>query len=520
MDSFVSERTSLIAPGDVCRGLLYAIVAVSFLTLTANPANAAPYAYVTNAFGPSVTVVDTATNQVTATITFPAGSFPFATAVTPDLKKVYVTSVNGASSSCAVFAIDTTSNTVGANPAVVGCDPTGIAITPNGKRAYVASQNSNTVSVIDTSTDAVSATITLPYGSALANIAISPDGRRAYVTVLNQSAVLVIDTNSNTVIGAPISVGNSPQGIAVSPDGRRIYVTQINSSGTISVIDAATDTIVNTIAVRTYPSAVAFTPDGTLAYVTNGGINNGVFTVTVIDTAAEAVVGDPITVGSFPNSIAITADGRKALVGNEGSNTVSVIDIAGNTVIATLAGMNSPRGVAARPIPPGIPVPNVVGTTQASATTAIVGADLAVGAVIQQASSTVGPGNVISQSPAADAFVGRGAAVDLVVSSGVAVPNVTGQTQAAATSAITAAGLAVGTVTRQSSNSVASGGVISQNPTAGTHVAGGTAVNLVISSGHGGGGGMDLVMLAALTVLMAAARRRYAVRGKAKWPNA
>jgi RHS repeat-associated protein len=76
--------------------------------------------------------------------------------------------------------------------------------------------------------------------------------------------------------------------------------------------------------------------------------------------------------------------------------------------------------------------------------------------------------------------------VNLVVSSGppqVAVPNVVGQTQAAATTAITGAGLVVGTVTQQSSNTVAAGNVISESPTAGTLVNVGSAVNLVVSSG-------------------------------------
>src|SRR5438132_1531789 len=65
----------------------------------------------------------------------------------------------------------------------------------------------------------------------------------------------------------------------------------------------------------------------------------------------------------------------------------------------------------------------------------------------------------------------------------VPVPTVVGQTQAAATSAISAAALTVGTVTQQSSTTVASGNVISESPAAGTSVASGSAVNLVVSSG-------------------------------------
>src|SRR5207245_1655135 len=129
--------------------------------------------------------------------------------------------------------------------------------------------------------------------------------------------------------------------------------------------------------------------------------------------------------------------------------------------------------IGSSPPPATATVPNVVGQTQAAATSAITGASLTAGTVTQQSSTTVASGNVISESPAAGTSVASGSAVNLVVSSGapaptqIAVPNVVGQTQAAATSAITSAGLTAGTVTMQSSTTVASGSVISQNPAAG-----------------------------------------------------
>src|ERR1700678_4053576 len=131
-------------------------------------------------------------------------------------------------------------------------------------------------------------------------------------------------------------------------------------------------------------------------------------------------------------------------------------------------------------------VPNVVGDTQAAAGTAITGAGLTVGAVTQTSSATVASGDVISETPAAGTSAASGSSVALVVSTGpatVSVPNVVGNTQAAATTAITGAGLIVGAVTKQSSGSVASGDVISENPGAATSVAKGSAVALVVSSG-------------------------------------
>jgi hypothetical protein len=65
----------------------------------------------------------------------------------------------------------------------------------------------------------------------------------------------------------------------------------------------------------------------------------------------------------------------------------------------------------------------------------------------------------------------------------VAVPNVTGETQSAATTAISGAGLTTGAITTATSASVTAGSVVSQSPAAGSSVASGSAVSLVVSLG-------------------------------------
>ena len=67
---------------------------------------------------------------------------------------------------------------------------------------------------------------------------------------------------------------------------------------------------------------------------------------------------------------------------------------------------------------PKLSVPNVVGRTQSSATTALDQAGLAVSSVTQQVSSTVPNGSVISQAPAAGTAVARNTGVKLIVSRG------------------------------------------------------------------------------------------------------
>ncbi len=99
--------------------------------------------------------------------------------------------------------------------------------------------------------------------------------------------------------------------------------------------------------------------------------------------------------------------------------------------------------------------------------------------LIEECSDTVAQGDVISQSPAAGAMVAPGSTVNLVVSTGpcpVAVP------AAASCDDITGAGL-VCNVTEECSDTVAQGGVISQNPSAGEMVVPGSTVNLVVSTG-------------------------------------
>jgi len=151
--------------------------------------------------------------------------------------------------------------------------------------------------------------------------------------------------------------------------------------------------------------------------------------------------------------------------------------------IGLLASCNDTDTTATKSIPT-VAAPNVVGLTQAAATSALTAAGLRLGMVTMQSSATVPTGSVISQSPAAGVIVLTAAAVDVAISSGtVAVPNVVGLTQSAATTALTGAGLALGTVTLASSANIAAGSVISQTPAAAAMVVSGTSVDLSVSVG-------------------------------------
>jgi YVTN family beta-propeller protein len=74
----------------------------------------------------------------------------------------------------------------------VGSIPRGLAVTPDGKHAHVADSGDNTVSVIDTASNTVVATV--PVGSLPFGVAVTPDGKRAYVANNLVTTVSVIDT--------------------------------------------------------------------------------------------------------------------------------------------------------------------------------------------------------------------------------------------------------------------------------------------------------------------------------------
>src|SRR5262249_35044704 len=130
------------------------------------------------------------------------------------------------------------------------------------------------------------------------------------------NTVSVIDTATNMVIGSPIHVGLSPYGLAVTPNGNKVYVA--NSSGianTVSVIDTSTSTVSATIPVGTLPTGVAVTPDGGKVYVANYQSN----TVSVIDAAADTVIGSPIPVGTNPNVFGAFIQPAPRFAGTPGS---------------------------------------------------------------------------------------------------------------------------------------------------------------------------------------------------------
>lgn len=326
---------------------------VSTLSASCSPA-ATSYTWSNTGFGAlddHGTVSPTITTQYSVVGHNASGSGNTASAsVTVSVTPAFAYIANNGSNTVSV--IDTRTNTVSAT-IPVGAEPYGVAVNPVTTRAYVANGAGNTVSVIDTASNLVIAAIDV--GAAPRTLALNPAGTRLYVVNSGVSAIKVVDTTSNAVI-ATVGVGSAPTGIVVNPAGTRIYVVN-QGSQTVSVIDAASNNVIATIPAGALPLDVALNASGTRAYVTNP-FNDAVL---IIDTATNAVIASiKLKTGAGPGHLALNPSGTRAYVANTRANTVSVIDTANNALVMSINVGSIPTGLAVNPAGTRVYVANLL----------------------------------------------------------------------------------------------------------------------------------------------------------------
>jgi YVTN family beta-propeller protein len=248
-----------------------------------------------------------------------------------------------------VSVVDTSDNAITATvPLSTGPEYT--AVTPDGSQVFVTSIFS--VSVISTSSDTVTATIPLDdYASASSGYArqvvVDPAGAFAYV-VTQAGYVVQISTATDTVTGAVYLGNTSPRAIAIANDGATLYVSGLSS--TLSVVDTASLTVrsvINTGELQSF--AIAVTPDGSQVYVAyNHGKPVTKSDVAVISTATDQVTARvPISpIQDSLEGIAAAPDGASVYVTVGDQQEVAVISTATNTVTATIPGLASPVSIA------------------------------------------------------------------------------------------------------------------------------------------------------------------------------
>ena len=167
-------------------------------------------------------------------------SWPQGLAVTPDGKRLVV--VLGQADQVAIVDLARRSSSL----VDVGRYPYAVTVDPRRPRAYVSNERDGTVSVLDLTSGAVTATVDV--GGAYAHpegLAAAPDGSALYVAVTDRDRLAVVDPGTLRVtrqvdVGRPeAGVGVAPVSVAVAPDGRTIYTADAGEDAVAAI--AATD---------------------------------------------------------------------------------------------------------------------------------------------------------------------------------------------------------------------------------------------------------------------------------------
>ena len=281
------------------------------------------FAYITNPGTRAITVLNTATDRVSGTISIPQGQ-PQAVSFSPDSRTAYVSVYGGHSAPVIVF-IDTAAGKVTAAVPVNNHEPGPSATSPDGLSLYVPNHNmvqggtgDNVLDVIDLATQKVIDSIQVkanPHWAVVDN-----KNGRLYVSNHQSALVTVLNAKTSQII-TTIQTGETPHSEALSPDDSRLAVTSY-SGNMVFLINTATDQMIKQIPVGSEPLDVTYSPDGRYLFTVNNLSN----TVTVIDTADNLVIAE-IPTGKAPTSISVLPNGRQAYVTEENSSAIEILNL-------------------------------------------------------------------------------------------------------------------------------------------------------------------------------------------------
>lgn len=317
-----------------------------------------PYAYIANSGDNTVSVIDTTTHQVIATV--PVGSGPWGVAVNPNGTYVYVTNNDGT-----ISVIDMINNTPAGTSTITG-SLADVTFNPAGTAAYIAAGGE--VAAVDAASHAKTADIVTspnPLGGAAptltTGVGMDPGGTYAYAVSTQGLYISTINTATHSVVNSTVlssDSGSNTYDVAISPSGTYAYVPDYGLN-VVYVYNTGSHALVSTVPVGVHPMGIVVDHGGNYVYVANQGSQS----VSVIDTASNTVA-TTVAVGSNPEGISITPTGDEVYVVNHGANNVSVISTATKTVTTTIAVGSQPTSIGEFISPPSpIQVTPVTGLT-------------------------------------------------------------------------------------------------------------------------------------------------------------
>lgn len=271
----------------------------------------------------------------------------------PDHRTLVVVAIGSNS----VTFIDTATNAV-KHTTYVGRSPHEAFFTPDGHEVWVTIRGESYVSVLDPVSFRETARIRTAAGPGMTSF--SPDGRYGYICSSFEPETQIIEVASHRSVGKLAQLSAFCPNLAATPDGKQVWLT-LKDVGKVMVFDARPPfSMLHTLATGPITNHVNFarTARGQLAYVTVGGSNE----VQVFDTANFTKVAT-IAAGQLPHGLWPSGDGTRMYVGLENSDALAVIDTSAQQVIAQIPVGQAPQAVVYVPDA----VPSGDGTQQLSA---------------------------------------------------------------------------------------------------------------------------------------------------------
>jgi YVTN family beta-propeller protein len=313
-------------------------------------------AWVTRKTGDSISEVNPVSLTIVRTITNASLLTPWFICISPNARTAYV-SCQGSSSPSIVLvnlALGSIVAVIDLLPYITSTSfPSVAVLNSSGKTLYAywtdADADDGGILVIDIATRAVVEVITFPDimnpPTPFQGLALTPDESHLWATNAFPGSVYVIDTTTNTIvhtIDVDPELLPQPYSVVMSLDGSRAYVGVTLEDIGVHIYNTSTYAQVAVVGNVGFAGGMALTPNGRFLY---GATEDPAQSPTIIDISFPEVSGS-ISDSEFVQ-VAITTDG-KYMLGTTGS-AVSVISIATNTVVGSIAVPDSPFSLACVP---------------------------------------------------------------------------------------------------------------------------------------------------------------------------
>jgi YVTN family beta-propeller protein len=303
--------------------------------------------YAAEQFSNTVSVIDPADNRLVGLIRLgdpsPGNFSPLykgqllvhGMGYSPDHHTLAVVSIGSNS----VTFIDTQTNAV-KHVTYVGRSPHEAFFTPDGKEVWVTVRGENYVAVLDGKTYEEKRRITVPAGPGMQ--IFSPDGKYGYVCSSFNPETEVISVADHKIVGTVKQASPFCPDLVATPDGKQVWFT-LKDVGKTQVFDARPPfTLLKTLDTGPITNHVNIVHNakGMFAYVTVGGLNQ----VKVFRTDDFSQVAT-IPLGNLPHGLWPSGDGKRIYVGLENADSMAAIDTLSNKVIANVPIGQAPQAV-------------------------------------------------------------------------------------------------------------------------------------------------------------------------------